>query len=169
MPSDCHNISPQLVGIEKGQNESPVKRIFVFVQCVQFFDISLCILRSVKSMKKHRKKPTTQKEMVLTAVWSLTVRINCCEYSDVNQFFYNSFPMVGRIFFRQLAAEKSESWRNIFPKVGVGPLHLSKSGHESGLSKSLAVVKWKSLYQDYSGKWDCISKHRLCTTTKATC
>ena len=52
-----------MVGIGKGQNESPVKRIFVFVQ---FFDISLCILRSVKSMKKHRRKPTTQKEMLLT-------------------------------------------------------------------------------------------------------
>lgn len=28
--SDCPSISPQLVGIEKGQNESPVKKNFCF-------------------------------------------------------------------------------------------------------------------------------------------
>ena len=52
LPPDCPSISPQLVGIEKGQNESPVKRIFVFVQCVQFCEIKLCILRTLKKQEK---------------------------------------------------------------------------------------------------------------------
>ena len=65
---DCPNISPQLVGIEKGQNESLVKRIFVFVQCVQFWDILLCILRTIKKQEKAPQETNHAEKMLLTAV-----------------------------------------------------------------------------------------------------